>query len=321
MEAQQQVPEHLPGVELEFRLLLIVLIGRLDDIVQVVEDGIVGRSHLREVRLVGNSPALVQPLDHQLQGVDVRRVEVLIDPEDVPQEGDVLGQEGPVKGRGLLRVIRIAPVVPPSGLQQVDAVLAAEEVQEAAAQVSAQLLHLMLRVQGNDRFSRQSHVAQQELQQETLALAGVAQDDSAAVGLVRGPPVQVQNNVGSVLIPANVKSPGVGLAGVADGVQIGRAGGGEHPLSKGAEGILSRRIDGKKPLPLTQEQRVRGELGAEEDSLNRVLQAPQPVQRFGRELQKYRAVDQRLLIPAQAPDEFFRVLELGLRRDALLHVV
>ena len=55
--------------------------------------------------------------------------------------------------------------------------------------------------------------------------------------------------------------------------------------------------------------------------MNRVLQAPQPVQRFGRELQKYRAVDQRLLIPAQAPDEFFRVLELGLRRDALLHVV
>ena len=154
VEAQQQVPEHLPGVELEFRLLLIVLIGRLDDIVQVVEDGIVGRSHLREVRLVGNSPALVQPLNHQFQGVDVRRVEVLIDPKDIPQERDVLGQECPTKGRGLLRVVRIAPVVPPPGLQQVDAVLAAEKVQEAAAQVSAQLLHLMLRVQGDDRLAR-----------------------------------------------------------------------------------------------------------------------------------------------------------------------
>ena len=124
------------------------------NVIQVREDGIVCWDHCCEVRFVGNPPALVEPLDHQLQGVDVRRVEVLIDPEDVPQVGDVLGQEGPVKGRGLLRVIRIAPVVPPSGLQQVDAVLAAEKVQEAAAQVSAQLLHLMLRVQGNDRFSR-----------------------------------------------------------------------------------------------------------------------------------------------------------------------
>ena len=125
VEAQQQVPEHLPGVQLEFLLLLIVIIGCLNNVIQVGEDGIVGRSHLREVRLVGNSPTLVQPLDHQLQGVDVRRVEVLIDPEDVPQEGDMLGQEGPAKGRGLLRVIRIAPVVPPPGLQQVDAVLPA----------------------------------------------------------------------------------------------------------------------------------------------------------------------------------------------------
>ena len=55
--------------------------------------------------------------------------------------------------------------------------------------------------------------------------------------------------------------------------------------------------------------------------MDRVLQAPQLVQRFGRELQKHRTVDQRLLIPAQAPDEFLRILKLGLRRDALLHVV
>ena len=105
VEAQQQVPEHLPGVELEFLLPLIVLIGCLNNVIQVREDGIVGRSHLREVRLVGNFPTLVQPLDHQLQCVDVRRVEVLIDAKDIPQEGDVLGQKGSAKGRGLLRVI------------------------------------------------------------------------------------------------------------------------------------------------------------------------------------------------------------------------
>lgn len=154
VEAQQQVPEHLSGVQLEFLLLLIVLIGCLNDVIQVGEGGIVCWDPCCEVRLVGNPPALVEPLDHQLQCIDVRGIKVFIDPEDVPQEGDVLGQEGPVKGRGLLRVIRIAPVVPPPGLQQVDAVLAAEKVQEAAAQVSAQLLHLMLRVQGDDRLAR-----------------------------------------------------------------------------------------------------------------------------------------------------------------------
>ena len=55
--------------------------------------------------------------------------------------------------------------------------------------------------------------------------------------------------------------------------------------------------------------------------MDRILQAPQLVQRFGRKFQKHGAVDQRLLIPAQAPDEFFRVLKFGLRCDALLHVV
>lgn len=60
----------------------------------------------------------------------------------------------------------------------------------------------MLRVQRDDRLARQGHIAQQELQQETLALAGVAQDDGAAVGLVRGPPVQVQDDIGTILMLA-----------------------------------------------------------------------------------------------------------------------
>ena len=98
----------------------------------------------REVRLVGNSPALIQPLNHQLQGVDVRRVEVLIDPEDVRRQEMCWARRVPRKAAGSSGSSGSLPSSHRPGLQQVDAVLAAEKVQEAAAQLSAQLLHLML---------------------------------------------------------------------------------------------------------------------------------------------------------------------------------
>ena len=43
-----------------------------------------------EVCFVRDAPLLIQLLHHQFQRIDVRGVETLIDPEDIPQEGDVL---------------------------------------------------------------------------------------------------------------------------------------------------------------------------------------------------------------------------------------
>ena len=87
---------------------------------------------------------LVESLDHQLQRVNVRCVESLVDPEDVPQEGDVLGQKRTAECRRRVRVLRLTAVIPAPGLQQVDSVVAAEQVQETAAKVPAEILQLML---------------------------------------------------------------------------------------------------------------------------------------------------------------------------------
>ena len=87
---------------------------------------------------------LVESLDHQLQRVNVRCVESLVDPEDVPQEGDVLGQKRTAECRRRVRVLRLTAVIPAPGLQQVDSVVAAEQVQETAAKVPTEILQLML---------------------------------------------------------------------------------------------------------------------------------------------------------------------------------
>ena len=142
----------------------------------------------------------------------MRGIEVLVDPEDVPQKGDVLGQQGAPEGGGRVRVIRLTAIVPVPGLQQIDADPAAEQIHKAAPQVAAQLLHLMLRVQGEDGLAGLQHVAQQKLQQVALALSAIAQDQGAGVSLVAGSPIQVHDDIGTILLVAQIEAAGIRLA-------------------------------------------------------------------------------------------------------------
>ena len=189
MEPQHEIPEHSPRIEFQFLLTVIVLIGLLNGVVEVSQDGVVGRSHSGEVGGVTDAPLPVEPLHHQLQGIDVGGVELLVDTEDVPQEGDVLGQQSTPEGVWRVRVIRLAAIVPVPGLQQIDADPAAEQIHEAAPQVAAQLLHFVLRIQGDNGLAGLQHITQQELQKVALALPAVAQDQGAGVGLVAGSPI------------------------------------------------------------------------------------------------------------------------------------
>ena len=212
VEPQHEIPEHSPRIEFQFLLTVIVLIGLLNGVVEVSQDGVVGRSHPGEVGGVADAPLTVEPLHHQLQGVDVGGVEILVDTEDVPQEGDVLGQQSTPEGVWRVRVIRLAAIVPVPGLQQIDADPAAEQIHKAAPQVAAQLLHLMLRIQGDNGLAGLQHIAQQELQKVALALPAVAQDQGAGVGLVAGSPIQVHNDIGTILLVAQIEAAGIRLA-------------------------------------------------------------------------------------------------------------
>ena len=122
MEPQQQIPQHFPRIKTGG---VIVVIGFLDRIVEVGEDGIVLRPRRRKVRVVGDVPLFIQALHHQFQRVDVGRVKALVDAEHIPQEGDVLREQRPPESVRRVRVFRPAAIVPAARLQQVDAVLPA----------------------------------------------------------------------------------------------------------------------------------------------------------------------------------------------------
>ena len=123
MEPQQQIPQHFPRVEAVCGLVMVVAF--LNGIVEVGEDGVIGRLHSGKVRVVGDVPLFIQALHHQFQRVDVGRVKALVDAEHIPQEGDVLREQRPPESVRCVRVFRPAAIVPAARLQQVDAVLPA----------------------------------------------------------------------------------------------------------------------------------------------------------------------------------------------------
>ena len=97
-----------------------------------------------EVRVVIHAPLGVQPLQHQLDGIDVTIRKVLVAAEKIFQEGDVLTQPGLMtKGCRRFRIV-FAVLAPQLGLERIDTVLTAHQVNKTAAQVGAQVDELML---------------------------------------------------------------------------------------------------------------------------------------------------------------------------------
>ena len=320
MEPQQELPQQLPGIQRAV-LLVIVLVGVLQDGVQILRNGPVLRPHGREVRLVRNAPFPVQLLQHQLQGIDLLVGEGLVGPEKVLEEGDVLGQ-----GRFLLEClwrvwIVLSIHIPPLGLQEVDAVLPAHEVCVTAAQLVAEPGQLLLRVQADHRLAALQQVADEQLEQVAFALARVAQDEHAGVGLVRCAAVQIQQDIRTIVVIADVEPMGIAAAGVVDGVQVGGGAGGQHPLKLGAQGVAAHRVGGEEAFPLTEEQRICTELGPGELGAHLIPQPPQLLGGFGGQLQEHRAVDEGLPVLPGGGNDGSHVLEVGLRRDTPLQVI
>ena len=170
--------------------------------------------------------------------------EVLVGAEEVLQEGDVLAEPGALpKSGGRIGVV-LALHIPELGLQGVDDVFPAHHVGEAATHVPAQVVQLMLRVQADHGFAGGQDVAQQEFQEETLALAGVAQNENVGVGLVLRPAVQIQDDVGAEAVLPDIEPIGVVFAGVIEREQIRHRGCGEDPLELGGENVAPRRVGG-----------------------------------------------------------------------------
>ena len=220
------------------------------------------------VRVVVDAPLAVQPLQHQLNGIDMPVREILVGAEEILQKRDMLTEPGAFrKGCGSILVvtssISLAPAcrrelahsaapplpiepaslgfdggphflpahIPQLRLQRIDAIFPAHKVNEAAAQFSAKLPHLIFRVQADHGLPGFQQIGDQQLQQEALALTGVAQDEDAGVGLVVRAAVKVNDDIAAEFVPADVEALGIGLAGVVAGVEIRHRGRRQDPLA------------------------------------------------------------------------------------------
>ena len=253
----------------------------LHQVVEVGEDGVVLRAHLRKVGVLGDAELLVQLGEHDFDGVDVGIAEILVGSEEVFQEGDVLSQHGIAqKGFGYASTVvaggkvccpdhvrvRIASsgtlVVPALGFQDIDEVVSGHEVGKATTHRLAHLLLLMFGIQGDDGFARLQQIEDEKLHEVGLALSGVAQDQDVGRGLVLVSLVEVHQNVAAVFVFADVEALGVQLAGVVERVQVGHGTGWQHPFKLDSEDVVTTGTHTAEALLLTEQELVHVQLAS-----------------------------------------------------------
>ena len=218
-------------------------------------------------------------------------------------------------------VLRAAAIIPALGFQRVDAVHAAHQIHETAAHGFAHIPLFMLHIQRDHGLARLEEVEQEQFEQIALALTGVAEDQNIGGGLIVIPLVEVHEDIGPVLVLADVESVWVGLATVVEGVQISHAGCGQDPFKLGAEGVSACRHDRNKPLLLAEHEPVHIELGADQFSQHIGLKQLECVIVWGGQFQEYCAVKQRLAIAVHGGDQSDHILQVGLGGDCLLEIL
>ena len=109
-------------------------------------------------------------------------------------------------------VLRATAVIPALGLQRIDAVHAAHQIHEAAAHRLTHILLFVFHIQGNHGFARHEEVEQEQFEQIALTLAGVAEDQDVGGGLIVIPLIKIYEDIGPVLVLADVESVRIGLA-------------------------------------------------------------------------------------------------------------
>ena len=321
VQSQADFPEDILGVEVLFVVIVHTELF-LAEFVQVGQHGIIQRGQLGEVRLIINTELGIELLQQDLDGVNLGIGESLVGTEEVFQERDVLRQPGnTAECIGTLFILRDFFIAPDLRLQHIDQVLARKEVNVASSQGTGQILILMLYIQKHCCLARLTKVRQQELQQIGLALAGVTQNQAIAVGLVITSAVQVDENIGTVLVTANVEALGVGTTGEVEGIQVGHGAGRQDSFILGAESVGTERHDGQVSFLLPQGQTVNGDLGAGQLHGDVRLKLPQSFRVFGFQLNEHGTVKQRFTVLTQVGDQGHHILEIALCFDCLIQIV
>ena len=187
-------------------------------------------------------------------------------------------------------VLRATAVIPALGLQRIDAVHAAHQIHEAAAHRLTHILLFVFHIQGNHRFARLEEVEQEQFEQIALTLAGVAEDQDVGGGLIVIPLIKIYEDIGPVLVLADVESVRIGLARIIEGIQVGHRAGRKDPFKLGAEGVAAGWHNRNKALLLTEHKPVHIELGADQFGEHIGLEQLEGVVVRGGQFQEHRTV-------------------------------
>ena len=177
----------------------------------------------------------------------------------------------------------------------------------------------MLGVQADHLLAGFQHVAQQELEQVGLALAGIAQDRGAAAGLVVILLIQVHEHIGAIFLMADVESVGVGFPGIADGKEVGNAGGGKDPLRKAPQDIPAGGIGGLESLELTEKQGISQQPAPAEHGRDCAFQGKEILHALCDQFNEHGAIHECLPVIALLEQHAAYIFQCGLRHHALLH--
>lgn len=246
MDSEAHVLQGVLRVEV-FPLLVVAVKLFLAQLIEVLHDREVRGLFGAVVGGIGDAEAGVQLGEQDLDGVDLRIGKILVAAEEIFQEGDVLGQPCNLLEsfrRGGVDVFNA--VRPCFRLQGVDGVLSAHEVDITASERRAEFLILGFGIQADDRLAGLADVGQDQLQEVALALAAVAEDQDVARCLVLGAAVEVHEDVRAVLVPSEIQSLGIGLAGEIERIEVCHAGCRKDPFILYSELIVSGRDHGQK---------------------------------------------------------------------------
>ena len=188
----------------------------------------------------------------------------------------------------IIGIIRI--VMPHFRLEDVDDVLTREQVQVGTAQLTSQIPVLIFHIQTDHSLARFTKVGQQKLHQEGFALTRVTQDDGVAVGLIFAATIQINQDVGTELISANVESLRVCFTREVKGKQVGNRTCRQHSFVLGAKAIGTERNHRKEAFLLAQGQSIHRDLGTSQFHGNVRLQHTQCFGIFGFQFDVHRAV-------------------------------
>ena len=321
VQSQQYLLQEFLGVE----LVLTSVVGLellLNQVIEVGKDGIVLRAHPAEVGLLVDAEFPIQLGQHDLDGIDMRVAEILIGPEEVLQEGDVLGQQGAF-AKGLRRIggVGVTTIIPALGFQHIDDVLSGHEVSKTAAHRLAHFLLFVFSIQRNDGLAGLQQVQNEQLHEIGLALTGVAKDQDVGRGLVLIPLVEIHQNVAAVFVFADVEALGIQLAGVVEGIEIRHAGGGQYSFKLDAECVVTAGIDAAEALLLTEQELIHIQLAPHQLRQYIGLEQLEVVVVGCGQLDVHGAVEQRLTVSVHGGHQGGHILKVALGGDRLLQVV